>query len=448
MKSTSARGTTIWRGEPGFDEAVLSTSFSAQDPGRRPQVVCQANDAADVQAALALAGSEGLRVSICSGGHSWNQNHIRKGGMLLDLSRLNSMDIRVEDRIAVVGPACLGGDLDAALAISGLFFPVAHAYTVAVAGFLLAGGFGWNCRMTGMACESVVGIDVVLADGRLVHATETENAELLWAARGAGPGFFGVIVAFHLALHERPRFIGIKAQIFRIRHLEEVFAWADQVGPSVSPKVEFQMIMNRRALGIFSQGIEVMAPVLANTRTEAREAVAFIDRSPMRPKASFTLPLISMTLTRVMRAAERIAFPRGIRWAVDNMWLADGPIDPLLPHLRQVAQTQPAAPAHALWMNWNPARRERPDMAFALEGKSYLALYGGIKGKSQSPADESWATDNIRAMQAHGKGIQLGDENLARRAATFTSDANSARMDMLRARYDPLSRFFSYGHTA
>ena len=73
-------------------------------------------------------------------------------------------------------------------------------------GFLLQGGQGWNSRRYGWACENVVAIDVVTADGELVRAAEDEHEDLLWAARGAGPGYFGVITRFHLrTFRVRPR---------------------------------------------------------------------------------------------------------------------------------------------------------------------------------------------------------------------------------------------------
>jgi FAD/FMN-containing dehydrogenase len=116
---------------------------------------------------------------------------------------------------AIVGPGCLAGELNLALAKHRFFFPTAHAWTVGMGGFLLQGGFGWNSPQVGVGCENVTGIDVVLADGTLVHASETENADLFWSARGAGPGFFGVVVRFHLKLHKRPKFVGLKLQVFR-----------------------------------------------------------------------------------------------------------------------------------------------------------------------------------------------------------------------------------------
>jgi hypothetical protein len=439
----AGQGETIAKGSPGFTAALLGTSFNAADPGRRPDLIIQANTIDDVIAAAKRAHEQGLTIGICSGGHSWGQNHIRDGGLMLDLSRLNEIVINETDGTAEIGPGCLAGELNAALAPRGLFFPVAHAYTVGMGGFLLQGGFGWNSRANGLACESVIGIDIVLADGTMVHASETENTELLWAARGAGPGFFGIVVRFHLKLHQRPKFVGLKLQVFRIRHLEEVMAWADRVGPEVSPSVEFQLVFNRRATGIFSHGIEVLAPVLADSWREAREAVAFIDRSPVRAKASFTLPLMPISLNTMMKTGERTLFLPNTRWPADSMWMNDS-IEPLLPAMRRIVDTQPAAPSHALWLNWN-APPTRPDMAFSLEARTYLALYGGLRGKAAtSPADETWATDHMRALQDRSLGIQLADENLVRRPMPFMAPANLARLDTLRAQYDPQGRFHPY----
>ena len=318
MKVSTAKGARFERGAAGFDAAVRGSSFNARDPGRRPDVIVQANDLFDIIAAVKEARRRDLTIGICSGGHSWAQNHIREGGMMLDLSRLNRITIDAESRTAIVEPGCLCGDLDAALAKHDLFFPVAHAYTVGVGGFLLQGGFGWNSREAGLGCENVIGLDLVLADGGLVHADETENADLFWAARGSGPGFFAVVARFHLKLRPRPRFVGLKLQVFSMHHLETVFAWADRVGPQVPPCVEFQMVLNRKAMGIFAPGVEVLAPVLTSSRKAAREAIAFLADSPIRAKASVNLPLLPMSLSRMMKTGEKTLFLPNTHWNADN----------------------------------------------------------------------------------------------------------------------------------
>jgi hypothetical protein len=442
MKSSTGKGVTLERGAPGFDAAVLGTSFNARDPQRRPAVVVQANDVQDVVAAVDRARREQRQVSICSGGHSWAQNHIRNDGLLIDVSRLNAIAVDSVARTAAVGPGALCGEVDAAVAKAGLFFPVAHAYTVGIGGFLLQGGFGWNSRVLGLGCENVIGMDVVLADGRVVHASEQTNPDLFWAARGSGPGFFGVVVRFHLRLHARPGFIGLKLQVFRMKHLEEVFTWADRVGPQVSRSVEFQMVMNRKAIGIFAPGLEVLAPVMADSYRAARDAVDFITRGPIASKASLTLPLLPMSLSTMMKTGEKTLFLPDTRWKADNMWM-DGPIEPLLPALRRIADTQPPAPSHALWLNWNPPA-SRPDMAFSVESRTYLALYGGLRKPADEAAHGDWATDHIRALSGYSRGIQLADENLASRPDRFLSDSHMVRLDGIRAAYDPQGLFHSW----
>jgi FAD/FMN-containing dehydrogenase len=432
-------GISLKRGAPGFDAAVLGTSFNAHDPGRRPEIVVQANNVFDVVAAVKMARDRNLKIGMCSGGHSWAQNHIRNDSVLIDLSRLNQIEIDTTNLRAIIGPGCLAGDLNKQLAKSGLFFPVAHAYTVGMGGFLLQGGFGWNSRNSGMGCENVVGLDLILADGTLVHANEAENSDLYWAARGSGPGFFAVVVRFHLKLFKRPKFVGLKMQVFRARHLTDVFQWADKVGPSVHQSVEFQMVLNQKAFGIGAPGIEVVAPVLADSWAQARDAVRFIDQSPIRKKSSISMPLFPISLNMMMNIGEKTLFLPNTSWFADNMWM-DCPIEQILPQLTDIARTQPPAPSHALWLNWN-APATRTDMAFSMEARTYLALYGGLRNPTDTAQHANWATEHMRTLAPFSKGIQLADENTGRRPARFVSDQNLARLDEIRKIRDPEARF-------
>jgi FAD/FMN-containing dehydrogenase len=442
MTRPAGSGRVLERGEAGFDAAVLGTSFNARDPGHRPRVLVQANTVQDVVDAVQRARRDQLTISICSGGHSWAQNHLRDGNLLLDLSRLNSIEVDTERKLARVGPGCWCVDLDTQLKRRGLFFPVAHAPDVGLGGFLLQGGFGWNSRQVGLGCENVVGLDLVLADGSLLHASEDENPDLYWAARGAGPGFFAAVVRYHLKLHARPRFCGMLAQVFAMQHLEEVFAWADAVGPEVSRSVEFQLLLTPRAMGIFRPGIEVLAPVLADNWRDARAAVAFVKHSRLRRKASFTTPLMPASTPLLSWAASLTHFPAQMRWCADNIW-TNAPIASLLPGIREVADTLPPAPSHALWLNWFPPAR-RDDMAFSLEGNRYFAVYGEWKHARDDAKYAQWATERMARMSAHSLGVQLADENLGRRPARFMAPANLQRLDRIRAARDPDGRFCSW----
>lgn len=442
MKCPKGKGRDWRRGEAGFDAAVLATSFNARDPGGRPDLLVEANDAADVRRALQTACENDWKVSIVSGGHSWAQNHIREGGLLLSMARINAVDIDPAAGIARVGPGCWGLDLDRAAKKHGLFFPIAHAPDVALGGFLLQGGFGWGSRALGLATESLVGIDLILADGTQIHASASDNADIFWAARGSGPGFFAVVLRYHLKLHPRPRAMAMKMQVFRQQHLDAVFRWADEIGSGVARSVELQMLITPKALGIFAPGIEVIAPVLAENWGEARDAVRFLNDSPIRKLASFTTPLVPMSTGFMSQIANITHFPPDVRWCADNIW-TDAPIDDLLPGLAQIASTMPPAPSHSLWLNWHPPA-QRPDMAFSLEAKRYLAIYGEWKRGEDDQRYANWATERMAAMEAHAVGIQLADENLGRRPARFMKDENMARLEGLRRKYDPAERFRSW----
>lgn len=442
MKRPAGRGITYECGAAGFDTAVLGTSFSGRDPGVRPQVLVQANDVFDVIAAVKRARRENLKIGVCSGGHSWMQNHLRDGGMLIDMARVNKVEVDAARGIAYAGPGCWSVDLDTALKKRGLFFPIAHAVDVCLGGYLLQGGFGWNSRVLGLACENVLGIDVVTADGQLLHASESENPDLFWAARGSGPGFFGVVVRYHLKAHPRPRVTGLAMQVFRMRHLEEVFLWADRIGPEVPRAVEFQLLLTRTATGIFVPGIEIIAPVLTHSWKQAREDVSFLTRGPLRKKASFRMPLMPVSTSMLSHLAAKRIFPPNMRWSVDNMW-SDAPMEQLLPGIRGIADTLPPMPSHVLMLSWHPPA-SRQEMAFSVEGKNYLALYGEWKHAKDDEKYANWATAHMQSMAPFSKGIQLADENLAHRPARFMSDAHMARLDAVRASYDPDGRFHSW----
>jgi hypothetical protein len=202
------------------------------------------------------------------------------------------------------------------------------------------------------------------------------------------------------------------------------------------------MLMTARAMGIFRPGIEVIAPVLADSWKDAREAVRFIDDSPIRKLASFTTPLLPMRTSFMSTIANITHFPPGVRWCADNMWV-DAPVEQLLPGLNEIADTMPPAPSHSLWLNWHPPAR-RPDMAFSLESNHYLAVYGEWSRPEDDARYENWATERMVSLEPHAAGIQLADENLGRRPARFMADANLEKLDSIRHHYDPTGLFHSW----
>ena len=160
----------FWRDDTGYERARLGAVSNGRKPNRFPDVIVRAQGNGDVIAAVQLAKERNLKIGIRSGGHSWAASFLRDGGMLLDLAQMNSFSVDVSTRTATIQPALKGSDLNRALLKDRLFFPSGHCMPVSLGGFLLQGGFGWNSRLWGPACCSILGMDIVTADGELVHA--------------------------------------------------------------------------------------------------------------------------------------------------------------------------------------------------------------------------------------------------------------------------------------
>jgi len=433
-------GTLLRRGDAGYEQARRGAVWNARTPERYPEAIVLAACEADALAAVRLARDEGLSVTVRSGGHSWAGNHLRDGSVLLDLSALRGYEVDAAAMIARVQPGCRGDQLLAALGERDLFFPAGHCPGVGLGGYLLQGGYGWNGRLHGPACMSVEAIDAVTADGELLRADEQQNADLLWAARGAGPGFFGIVTGFHLRLQRRPRVTANALVTYPPHVLAEVFAWAQEIAPRVPRTMELMLIVHRDEAGEVE--VAVTAPVLVDDAEEAREALALLQSCPVLDAAKLNVPYVEVELADLY-AGVHASYPDDHRYAVDNMWTS-APAAELTPGLEQIAAALPGAPSHMLWMNWGPGSTPapaRPEMAYSVEDDTYIALYAVWQDPSLDDANVAWATESMRGMEHLASGIQLADENLGLRPARFAGSEQLRRLDELRARHDPERRF-------
>jgi FAD/FMN-containing dehydrogenase len=433
-------GIVRWRGEPGY-ETARTTGFNGRVPERFPDVIVGAASEEDLVRAVALARDRGLSVTTRSGGHSWSAAFLRDGGVLIDLSRMRDATIDAAARTAVVQPGITALDLDRRLRQDGLFFPVGHCGSVALGGFLLWGGVGFNSRRWGPACASVRGVDVVTADGRMVHADEHHDADLFWAARGSGHGFFGVVARFHLALYKRPQAIRVSRYVYPIEHLDEVVRWFSEITPTISPSVEPMLIAMRGLTGGDAPGVMVLAPCITHTATEATEALSILESCPVRAAAVMCEADIATDLDALF-AASATQYPQGARFAADNLW-SDASADDLLPGVRQIVATLPDAPSHMMWLGWG-AEQELPDMAFSIQAKTYIAVYAVYRDPARDGDNQAWVTRSMERMEPFTKAVALGDENIAARPFRFLADGNRRRLDEVRAAWDPGGVFHGY----
>jgi len=194
----TVRGEVVTPADDGYAEAARIWNGTFDD--RRPALVVRCAGASDVIASLAFARSNDLAVAVRGGGHGVAGFATCDDGIVIDLSPMRSVRVDPVARRAHVGGGATWHDVDHETQAHGLATTGGLVSSTGVAGFTLGGGIGWLMRRDGLACDNLVGADVVTADGRLVRATESENPELLWGLRGGG-GNFGVVTQFELELH-------------------------------------------------------------------------------------------------------------------------------------------------------------------------------------------------------------------------------------------------------
>jgi FAD/FMN-containing dehydrogenase len=190
------RGSLLSETDAGYDES--RTIWNAMID-RRPAMVVRCLGTADVIASVAFARETGIAISIKGGGHNIAGLAVCDGGLLLDMSRMRGVWVDPARRTARAQAGCLLGDIDRETQVHGLAAPFGFISNTGLAGLTLGGGFGYLTRRFGWTSDALLSVDVVTADGRLVHASEDEHADLFWALRGGG-GNFGVVTSFEYRL--------------------------------------------------------------------------------------------------------------------------------------------------------------------------------------------------------------------------------------------------------
>jgi len=167
---------------------------------KRPALIVRCADRDDVVAAVNFGREEGLDIAIRCGGHNGPGLGSVDDGLVIDLSGLKTVSVDPDSATATIGGGCLVGDVDAATHEHGLAAPAGIISTTGASGLMLGGGIGHLSRKAGLSIDNILGAEVVLADGSVVNANESENDDLYWAIRGGG-GNFGVVTQLKLRLH-------------------------------------------------------------------------------------------------------------------------------------------------------------------------------------------------------------------------------------------------------
>jgi FAD/FMN-containing dehydrogenase len=236
----SLRGALLLPGDAGYDTArrVLNESID-----RHPALIVQPTGAADVRTAVDFARQHDLLLAVKCGGHSYSGRSTCEGGMQIDLSRMRGVRVDPAARIAYVSGGSLLGELDHEAMALGLVTTSGTVSHTGVGGLTLGAGFGRLARRFGLACDNVRAVDVVTADGRLLHASADENPDLYWGVRGGG-GNFGVVTGFEFALHPMARQVVGGPLVFPIERARDLMRAYAEITAAAPPELYVDAIMS------------------------------------------------------------------------------------------------------------------------------------------------------------------------------------------------------------
>jgi hypothetical protein len=222
----SLRGRLLLPGAEGYDTArrVLNPVID-----KHPALIVQPSGAADIMNAVTFARERDLLVAVKCGGHSFSGKSTCEGGLQIDLSSFRSARVDPETRTAYIAGGSLLGELDHEAMAQGLVTTAGTVSHTGVGGLTLGGGFGRLARRYGLALDNVTRVDIVTADGKLVHANASEHPDLFWGVRGGG-GNFGIVTSFEFQLHPMQRKVIGGDIVYPLDKLKDVLSfYADYV---------------------------------------------------------------------------------------------------------------------------------------------------------------------------------------------------------------------------
>jgi hypothetical protein len=405
----------------------------------QPALIALCETDSDVQAALRVARAHRLPLSVRGGGHDWAGRALRDDGLVIDLTGMRQVDVDAQAEVARVAGGATATDLIAAAAPHGLAAVTGNVGAVGMAGFILGGGYGPLTTRFGLGLDNLLEAEIVLADGRLVFASASQNSDLFWALRGGG-GNFGVVTSMRLRLHPVGELLA-GVIIFPWSEAQSVLRGHAEILSSAPSELSV-------LAGVFSapdgSPVIVIGPIWSGEPNQGQEIIARMQ--------SFGTPILSqigpMSYTDLIRLYDSRA-REGCHYAVKTRWLAD--LTPEVISAVITSGTTRTSPASVIALHHfhGPGTEVAPDAtAFGLRRKHFLMeiiAAWAPNWKEDGTAHRRWASDLFSVLAPHalpgGYPNFLTQDDREQLGSAYGS--NAGRLRDLKQHYDPDGLFTS-----
>ncbi|MGE0133899.1 MAG: FAD-binding oxidoreductase [Dehalococcoidia bacterium] len=408
---------------------------------RFPAFIVRAASTEDVVRAVGFANEHEAAIAVRSGGHSLAGLSSNDGGVVIDLSRMDAIEVDPAARQAWVQPGVTSEVLAAATLPHGLVLTTGDAPTVGIGGLTLGGGIGWFVRKHGLTIDHLLDVEVVTADGRVLVANEREHADLFWAVRGGG-GNFGVATRYHFRLDQTgPVLAGV---ILLPMTPEAVRGYVD-VATAAPEDLSTQLILAVAPPAPFVPQDVVGTPVAmvvacwSGDHDQGRGVLARFSQLAGGPLVELVEAMPYAAMFELMREPTR----PGLHGSVRSSFLRsieDGLIDAMLTELppgESIAQIRVLGGAMA--------RVPAEATAFAHRDKPFMLLFAGSGSSEHDGADAAaWVERAWTRAEAWADGAYvnfLGDRDAGARVHEAYPAATYQRLADVKAKYDPKNRF-------
>lgn len=416
---------------------------------KHPKLIVSCEGSDDVVEAILYARRHELGVSVRNAGHHVAGLSVLEDGMVIDLSRMRTVEVDRATRLVRAAGGAQIGDVDAATQRYGLAVPLGVVSETGVTGLTLAGGYGWMRRKYGLSCDNVTSADVVTADGRRLRASLDENPELFWALCGGGWDL-AVVTALEYEAHPVGPDVYLNFVVYDAAETEQVLAnlreFAEKAPPELSPLAILMTLPSAEPFpeDLWGRSVAAIVAPFIGDLTRAEETSS--------PLTGFGSPLVDLSAVTPWVDVQRIFdedFPRGMRYYWRATHLRDLGAEAGAT-LAELAANRPSSLSTVdVWVNGGAIMEVPVDgTPVATRSAPYMiGLESNWEDPGQDGANTTWTRAAAKSLEPYASGGAYlnfddpSDPGTLHRA----HGENSERLAEIKSEYDPANLFRSRG---